>query len=249
MVLLENPRLQDAEQVITESIQAGRMTIIVGKCVVNYYGRAGSVLPEGERLIIIKEDGSVLVHQKDKYTPVNYQPTGCNVQCIIKGDSLAIMSQRKRPKEVLHAFFSSIQCIASFELLDDENITLVGSERDLALQIFQQPDMIEKGLKITEIEKAVSSGEIDLFGEDCEGKLVIIELKRKKVGLESVSQLKRYTDEIRGAYGNRAVRGMLCAPALTKNAMRLLQADGLEFIEIKPSIMTFKNGTMGAGKQ
>ncbi|HLD84108.1 MAG TPA: endonuclease NucS [archaeon] len=241
MALFENPDLMEAERVVREGVLGGRMVIVVGKCIVNYYGRAGSVLPEGERLLIIKEDGSVLVHQKEKYTPVNYQPAGCNVTCVLKGGSLAIMSQRKKPKEMLRALFSSVKCAGSFDIVDKETITLAGSERDLALRIFREPDAIEKGLRLTGMEKSVKSGQIDLFGEDSGGNLVVIELKRKKVGLESVSQLKRYTDEIRAANGQKGVRGLLCGPALTVNAMKLLRAEGLEFVEIKPSTVTFKN--------
>ena len=38
------------------------MRLIVARCVVRYTGRLNAVLPESTRLLIVKSDGSVLVH-------------------------------------------------------------------------------------------------------------------------------------------------------------------------------------------
>ena len=48
--------------------------IVVGCCSVKYVGRARSMLGWGERIVIVKSDGSVLVHQRVGREPVNWQP-------------------------------------------------------------------------------------------------------------------------------------------------------------------------------
>jgi len=47
------------------------MLLLVGDCSVDYRGRARSLLDWGERIIMIKEDGTVLVHQPVMREPVN----------------------------------------------------------------------------------------------------------------------------------------------------------------------------------
>jgi len=76
---------------------------------------------------------------------------------------------------------------------------------------------------------------IDLCGIDKYGNFVIIEFKRRKAGLEAVSQLKRYVDEIRKEKGEK-VRGILAAPDITENALKLLRESNLEFLKISKKI-------------
>ena len=54
--------------------------IVVGCCSVEYSGRARSTLGWGARIVIIKPDGSVLVHQRAGREPVNWQPPGTRVR-------------------------------------------------------------------------------------------------------------------------------------------------------------------------
>jgi RecB family endonuclease NucS len=54
--------------------------IVVGCCCVEYSGRARSTLGWGERIVIVKPDGSVLVHQRAGREPVNWQPPGTRVR-------------------------------------------------------------------------------------------------------------------------------------------------------------------------
>jgi RecB family endonuclease NucS len=48
------------------------MRLIVARCEVRYSGRLNAVLPESTRLLILKSDGSVLVHaDAGGYKPLN----------------------------------------------------------------------------------------------------------------------------------------------------------------------------------
>ena len=64
-------QLSDAKQKIDQSINSGRMLIVVGECFVQYQGRAGSKLPKGKRMLLVKGDKSFAIHQNTKLRPVN----------------------------------------------------------------------------------------------------------------------------------------------------------------------------------
>ena len=70
---------------------------------------------------------------------------------------------------------------------------------------------------------------MDVWGYDSEGRPVILELKRRRVGLDAVSQLRRYAESV-----DADVRGILVAPSVTDRAERLLEEFGLESRQVAP---------------
>lgn len=225
---------------LNKALREGRVAILVGSCVVNYVGRAGSVLPEGERIVILKPDGSLLVHKKEKREPVNWNPPGCRASVRVNEEGLQIISRREKPKEILLVLFKTIKLATSFDLIDEKELYLYGSERDLIDAIFKNPRLIEEGFRPMEREKPTLYGTIDLYGVDREGKGVVIEFKRGKAELASVSQLERYVAELREKMGEK-IRGILVAPGITSSALKLLKDCGLEYVKIgRPPARTFE---------
>jgi RecB family endonuclease NucS len=240
LTVIISPSLEDAKELLAAAIRDKRLALIVGSCVVNYVGRAGSVLPEGERVVMLKPDGALLVHQKKKREPVNWNPPGCEASVRLGGKGLQLVSKRKRPKEQLLILFKSLELAASFELVDREELQLVGSERDLITLVSNEPSLIESGFKPLEREKLTKYGMIDLYGVDRDGNGVAIEFKRRRAELASASQLKRYVDELSKKLGKR-VRGILVAPSITSSALKLLNENQLEYVRIrKPPTYTFE---------
>jgi len=76
-VVLENPSVKEAAEFVGEAVSERKVVVVVGNCWVDYRGRASSRLEAGERIVVVKEDGSVLVHRPVGYEPVNWQPAGC----------------------------------------------------------------------------------------------------------------------------------------------------------------------------
>src|SRR5688500_15596714 len=67
----ESTRLVTA--VVGDRYGPGPMRLIVARCSVDYTGRLTAHLPEALRLIIVKADGSVLVHaDAGGYKPLNW---------------------------------------------------------------------------------------------------------------------------------------------------------------------------------
>lgn len=204
----------------------------MGSCVVNYQGRAGSVLPEGERIVIIKPDGTLLVHQKEKREPVNWNPPGCKASVEIGEEGLQIISKRSKPEEILLIVFDDLKIVSSFELIDEEELQLTGTEKDLVNSVLREPSLIEEGFQPKEREKPTKSGLVDLYGEDSEGNGMAIEFKRGKVTLSTVGQLGRYVKELQKKL-KKDVRGIVVAPQITSGARNLLKKEEIEHVRIE----------------
>jgi RecB family endonuclease NucS len=99
--------------------------------------------------------------------------------------------------------------------------------------ILLQPSIVEEGLKLITYEKRVKPGFIDVYAVDAEGRMVIVEIKRKTAGKDAALQLSRYVDSVRGIV-NREVRGVLAAPSIAKGVQKLLVTLGLDYKQLDP---------------
>ncbi|MEM1923446.1 MAG: endonuclease NucS, partial [Nitrososphaerota archaeon] len=72
--------VEEAVREIMLAVSAGRFVVVLGEMEVVYEGRSLSWLGKGERLVIIKQDKSVLVHRPTGYEPVNWQPSGSHIE-------------------------------------------------------------------------------------------------------------------------------------------------------------------------
>jgi RecB family endonuclease NucS len=233
LVALIKPTLEDAAKLIEKAFAQRKTLIIVGNCNVRYAGRATSTLESGERILIIKSDGSLLVHRPVGYEPVNWQPPGSIFHAKTSESSLEVHAIRQKPRENVRVTFSSIFLASAFSLYDSGEFLLHASEEDMHKAILLKPTLIEEGFKPISYEKKVEPGFVDVYGMDQHGNLVVVEVKRKTAGKEAVLQLARYIEAIREK-ANRELRGILVAPSLGKDVQRMLATLGLEFKALDP---------------
>ena len=233
LTVLTNPKLNEAASVIEKAFVQRRTLIVAGKCHVHYTGRAKSTLEPGERILIIKEDGSLLVHRPVGYEPVNWQPPGSVFHVQTKADSIEIHAVRQKPRESVRVVFDEVFMVSALKLLDFGEFSLYASEQDMHKAILLKPSLVEEGLKPISYEKKVEPGFVDVYCVDKNGKLVVLEVKRKTAGKEAVLQLAKYIDAIKSR-ADRELRGVLVAPNLAKDVQRLLVTLGLEFKALDP---------------
>ena len=233
VVILENPSVEEAVELVRKALSKRRVLVIVGNCWVDYRGRASSKLEPGERIILIKGDGSVLVHRPSGYEPVNWQPPGCLFQTHVVDDVLQIRAIRKKPRESVKLFFDRVYLVSALSLVDAGEFSLYASEEDMQKAILLEPSLLEAGFKPIAYEKRVEPGFIDVYGVDEAGRFVVVEIKRKTAGREAVLQLSKYVKAIKSMV-NREVRGVLVAPHLGKGVQRLLETLGLDFKPLDP---------------
>ena len=228
IIALENPSLESAAELARNALSERRGVVIIGNCSVDYRGRVRSKLESGERIVILKKDGSVLVHRPSGYEPVNWQPPGCLFQTNLKDGVLRIRAIRQKPAESVKLFFDCIYLISATRLVDAGRFSLYASEADMQKAILLDPTLIESGFRPIAFEKKVEPGFIDVYGVDEAGRFVVVEIKRKTARRKAVLQLSKYVQAIEGTV-NREVRGVLAAPRMGKGVQRLLETLGLDF--------------------
>jgi RecB family endonuclease NucS len=230
----QQPTLDDAATTIECAIEQDLFVTVFGRCRVDYDGRATSTLEAGDRLVVLKPDGTVLVHTDEGQQPVNWQPPGCSHD-VSTADGLAIESVRETPDEELVVTFDSVTHVAAFDVTDDEDLSLDGTENDMRDRILDDPSLLEAGFEPRATERDTSAGAVDIYGVDSEDNAVVVELKRRRVGPDAVSQLNRYVTALgRDLHADKDVRGILVAPSVTDRCDTLLDRHGLEFVSLSP---------------
>lgn len=243
MVLTEyliNPSVPDALMFIELnhlSKSDKTLLMIIGDCMIDYRGRARSFLDWGERIIMIKQDGTVLVHQPVMREPVNWQPTGSKINFKAFNNKLILRVNHKKPPEKMKITFRNIQTITINNLRDSAKLFISGMEMDVVNEIINNPEIVEEGLRISKREKQVKSGMIDLFGYDINHTPVVIEVKRSLANISSVHQLRMYVNDIKKNVNEANVRGILCAPRIPDMVKKLLSDYGLEWQEVERNIV------------
>jgi len=233
LITAQNPTIERAAQIIREAFTERKALIIVGNCWVEYRGRASSKLEPGERIVIFKEDGSMLVHRSTGYEPVNWQPPGCLFSVNARNKFLQIRAVRRKPSESVKMFFDNIYLMSVLSLVDKGEFSLHASEEDMQRAILSKPSLLEEGFEPITYEKKVEPGFVDIYGIDKNGRFVVVEIKRKPAGKQAVLQLANYVKSIRSMV-NREVRGLLVAPSMAKGVQRLLATLDLDFKALDP---------------
>lgn len=229
--VIKKNNMNEYVEVLRDSIRRKELLIIVGECSVDYTGRGESRLTSGERIVVIKQDGALLIHRPTGYSPVNWQPSTSIIEIREHGGGIILTAIRDKPRETVNIYFTRIHVVIHGKLVDHGEFIMYMDELSMRDILYEHPELIEEGLKIKEKEKQVSSGSIDLFGYDKEGKPVIIELKRVTAGREAVLQLYNYVKNYMEKTGIKP-RGILVAPSFTSSAIEALNRLKLEWKEI-----------------
>lgn len=233
---LHHPDPKAARDRVAAAIDAGGMVTVFGRCTVDYEGRAASTLGPGDRLVVLKPDGTALVHTDEGQKPVNWQPPGCTHEASVIEGQFRIQSLRTSPEEELVVTFERVDQLATFAPTDKRDLSLTGTEEDLRQRILEEPDLVEAGFKPLATERETPAGAVDIYGQDAQGATVVVELKRKRVGPDAAGQLTRYVEALeRDLHAGVEVRGILVAPSVTERARRLLAETGLEYVSLDPT--------------
>jgi endonuclease len=224
--------LKKAQKKILNAIKNQYMCIVVGECFVSYQGRASSKLPRGKRLLIFKADTSISIHENRLVRPTNYMTiskTSCELFSREKESTseLKIVSKNKA-KELLEIIFYSIDDVQVYDMPISNDLRLSGSEKELNDALMDDLSFLEPGLKPINQQQVFRKGVCDIVAEDANGKLVVIELKRRQADYGSVTQLKRYVEQVEKMKGIQT-RGILLAPDIRKSALELLKSYNLEY--------------------
>lgn len=219
---------------IREAIKKNETIVIGCECEVDYSGRAEAHLPQGERLVIIKADNTLLIHQPEGNSPINYMKPGTKHELIVNEGIMLLQSKNSAQKEYLDITLTKIHFVKSHLLKDGQKLELAGSEKDMSEMIYKNPKLISADFKPLSMEEHTKYGFIDVFGHDRDGNLVIVECKRYNADLSAVTQLRRYVEKMKKLRGTEKVRGIIAAPKISANALKMLQDWGFTFKAVEP---------------
>lgn len=241
--------LEQAKKEIESAINRKELLLVIGKCFVEYFGRAASKLPKGKRLLLIKGDNSFAIHQNKLLRPTNYM-MNARIACEMLEGTLILKASKLNPREIITVTFYSIDDVHVHEMqeLKGDDIRLFGSEAELSKELMQDLSFIETGLKPLNQEEVFRKGIVDILAEDIEGNLVVVEVKRRKADYDAVTQLERYMKQVQNIKGKKT-RGILVAPEIRKSALELLERSGLEFAKFEFEIGNPKAKIKGVQKK
>ena len=214
------------------------MRLIVARCEVRYTGRLEARLPEAARPIIVKADGSVLIHaDAGGYKPLNWMtPPTVIEEC---PGHIAVRKRAGAAEDRLEIAFSHVISDFTLEMGSAEDATAPhkdGVEAHLQELLAERPAWLGEGFQLVRREWPTDIGPVDLMcleGEEC---WVAVEIKRIG-GIEAVEQLSRYLERIRRDPAFASCRGILAAQHVKPQARVLARARGIECVEVDLALL------------
>jgi RecB family endonuclease NucS len=209
------------------------MRLLVARCEVRYTGRLNAVLPEAVRLLILKADGSVLVHDDaGGFKPLNWMTAPTSVEDA--GDTLIV--RKPKTDDALEIRLVEILSEVTHDMGESAALQKDGVERDLQEELAAAPAALGEDLTLVKREWATDVGPVDLMCRDENGEWVAVEIKR--VGtIEAVEQLTRYLGFIREDPAKSACRGILAAQKLKPQAIALADSRGIRCVEVDLALL------------
>jgi RecB family endonuclease NucS len=206
--------------------------LIVARCEVAYTGRLNAFLPEATRLVMIKADGSVLVHaDAGGYKPLNWMTPPTVVEA--QGNPLELLVVRKRAgggEERLDIRVHEVLSDVCHEMGEAAALEKDGVEQELQAELAAQPEAVGAGLRLVRREWPTDIGPVDLMCRDGDG-WVAVEVKRVAT-VEAVEQLVRYLERIGLDPALSPCRGVLAAQRIKPQARTLAEARGVGCVEV-----------------
>ena len=209
------------------------MRLLVARCEVRYSGRLNAVLPEAVRLLILKADGSVLVHDDaGGYKPLNWMSGTTHIED--RGDLLIVRAPKT--EDMLEIRLVEVLSDVVHDMGESAALQKDGVERDLQLLLADNPAALGEELVLVKREWATEVGPVDLMCRDAGGAWVAVEIKRVAT-IEAVEQLTRYLAFIREDPAKAGCRGVLAAQRLKPQAVALAESRGIRCVEVDLALL------------
>ena len=199
------------------------MRIVVARCQVDYAGRLSAHLPMATRVLMIKADGSVLVHSDGgSYKPLNWMSPPCTLREGTTDEgrvewTVTSRASGKGPEDTLRILLEEIHHDTEHELGVDPGLQKDGVEKHLQELLAEHPATLSPGLSLVRREFPTAIGPVDLMCRDANGESVAVEIKRRG-DIDGVEQLTRYLELLNRDPLLRPVRGIFAAQEIRPQA-------------------------------
>jgi RecB family endonuclease NucS len=213
------------------------MRLIVARCEVDYTGRLTAHLPEALRLIMIKADGSVMVHaDAGGYKPLNWMtpPTA-----IIEDEPGRMIVRKIKGDDQLDIKLHEVVSDVTHDMGEPDAGTILvkdGVEAHLQEALAEQPHWCGEGFRLVRREWPTDIGPVDLMCRDEEDGWIAVEIKRVAT-IDAVEQLHRYLERITLDPAMRECRGVLAAQVFKPQARVLAESRGIACVEVDLAVL------------
>ncbi|MBV9831234.1 MAG: endonuclease NucS [Marmoricola sp.] len=200
------------------------MRLVVARCQVDYAGRLTAHLPMATRVLMLKSDGSVLVHSDGgSYKPLNWMSPPCTVKEGHAEDGQVEWLVEAKTGDSLRILIEEILHDSSHDLGVDPGLQKDGVEKHLQELLAEHPATLAEGLSLVRREYPTAIGPVDLMCRDATGASVAVEIKRRGE-IDGVEQLTRYLELLNRDPLLAPVRGIFAAQEIKPQA-RVLAID------------------------
>ena len=203
------------------------MRLVIAECSVDYVGRLTAHLPLATRLLLVKADGSVLVHSDGgSYKPLNWMSPPCS---LVEGpvvDGPATWTVTNKAGEQLIVTLVEVLHDSSHELGVDPGLVKDGVEAHLQKLLAEHIHTLGPGYRLVRREFPTPIGPVDILARDPQGIAVAVEIKRRGE-IDGVEQLTRYLDLLNRDPLLAPVRGVFAAQEIKPQARTLAEDRGI----------------------
>ncbi|HCN39537.1 endonuclease NucS [Rothia sp. (in: high G+C Gram-positive bacteria)] len=222
------------------------MRLVFADCSVDYMGRLSAHLPRATRLLVVKNDGSVLIHSDGgSYKPLNWMspPARLHIADRAEIDSTSLADEldsdvcelwtvqaAKTDDRLVIRVFEKINEM-SHDLGIDPGLIKDGVEADLQRLLSDQIELLGAGYRMVRREYPTAIGPVDILAKDASGVSVAVELKR--VGdIDGVEQLTRYLELLNRDPLLAPVQGVFAAQRIKPQARTLAEDRGIRCVSL-----------------
>lgn len=208
------------------------MRFTVARCTVDYVGRLTAHLPEATRAIMVKADGSVLIHSDGgSYKPLNWMSPPCTVRVTTSADdgTVEVWTVENKAGEQLLITIHEVIHATEHDLGVDPGLVKDGVEAHLQVLLAAQVTLLGEGWRLVRREYPTAIGPVDLMCRDADGLAVAVEIKRRGE-IDGVEQLTRYLELLNRDPLLAPVRGIFAAQEIKPQARVLAQDRGIECV-------------------
>jgi RecB family endonuclease NucS len=213
--------------------------LVVAECSVDYSGRLSAHLDPARRVLMLKADGSVLVHADGgSYKPLNWMSPPCSL-VVEEPDEELVSAGVQQVWRVTHGKTGDVLVIRIHDLVIDETVDLGvdpglvkdGVEADLQRLLAEQIALLGEGHTLVRREHMTAIGPVDILARDAGGAAVAVEIKRRG-DIDGVEQLTRYLELMNRDPHLAPVAGVFAAQEIKPQARTLAEDRGIRCLTL-----------------
>ncbi len=215
------------------------MRVVIARCSVDYEGALQAHLPLATRLLMVKADGSVLVHSDGgSYKPLNWMAPPCALSEVDpepaeteEGVCAVWVVRHGKREDTLRIRLHEILSDSSHDLGLDPGLVKDGVEAQLQALLAQHIQTLGEGWSLLRREFPTAIGPVDILCRDQSGTTIAVEIKRRG-DIDGVEQLTRYLELLNRDPHLAPVSGVLAAQAIRPQARTLALDRGIRCVTL-----------------